>query len=194
VLGVDPARFGTDSTIIVARRGRELLEIRRFRGDDTMTVVGHVIEAIEDLRPTLVVVDEGGLGAGVLDRLLEQRYKMVRGVNFGWKAKNPVMYQNKRAELWGLMRQWLKTAALKPDRVLKKDLTGPRTRPDSSGAIALETKEQMKKRGLASPDAADAVACTFAFPVYHREYNPRAQTRTVSSYGGAAQSAGWMAH
>ena len=194
VLGVDPARFGTDSTIIVARRGRELLEIRRFRGDDTMTVVGHVIEAIEDHRPTLVVVDEGGLGAGVLDRLTEQRYKMVRGVNFGWKAKNPVMYQNKRAELWGGMRQWLKTASLKPDRVLKKDLTGPRTRPDSSGAIALETKEQMKKRGLASPDAADALACTFAFPVYHREYNARAQTRTVSSYGGAMQSAGWMAH
>jgi hypothetical protein len=193
VLGVDPARYGADATIIVARRGRDLLEVRRFRGDDTMTVVGHVIEAIEDFRPVLTVIDEGGLGAGVLDRLLEQRYK-VRGVNFGWKAKDQKAYQNKRAEMWGAMKQWLRTASIKDDRNLKKDLCGPRTRPNSSGSIALETKEQMKTRGLASPDAADALAVTFAFPVAHREYNPRSQHRVVTTHGGAMQSAGWMAH
>jgi hypothetical protein len=193
VLGVDPARYGADATIIVARRGRDLLEVRRFRGDDTMTVVGHVIEAIEDFRPVLTVIDEGGLGAGVLDRLLEQRYK-VRGVNFGWKAKDQKAYQNKRAEMWGAMKQWLRTASIKDDRNLKKDLCGPRTRPNSSGSIALETKEQMKARGLASPDAADALAVTFAFPVAHREYNPRSQHRVVTTHGGAMQSAGWMAH
>lgn len=192
VLGVDPARYGADATIIAVRKGRDLVEVRRFRGDDTMTVVGHVIEAIEDYRPTLTVIDEGGLGAGVVDRLLEQRYK-VRGVNFGWKAKNQKAYKNKRAEMWGDMKQWLKSAALKDDRNLKKDLCGPRTKPDSSGAIALETKEQMKTRGLASPDAADALAVTFAFPVAHREYNPRSQHRVVSAHPGA-HTAGWMAH
>jgi hypothetical protein len=184
VLGVDPARYGADATIIVARRGRDLLEVRRFRGDDTMTVVGHVIEAIEDFRPVLTVIDEGGLGAGVLDRLLEQRYK-VRGVNFGWKAKDQKAYQNKRAEMWGAMKQWLRTASIKDDRNLKKDLCGPRTRPNSSGSIALETKEQMKARGLASPDAADALAVTFAFPVAHREYNPRSQHRVVYDAWGS---------
>ena len=192
VIGVDPARFGADATIIVIRKGRDLLEIRRFRGDDTMTVVGHVIEAIEDFLPALTVIDEGGLGAGVLDRLLEQRYK-VRGVNFGWKAKDQKAYQNKRAEIWGAMKQWLRTASLKDDRNLKKDLCGPRTKPNSSGAIALETKEQMKARGLASPDAADALAVTFAFPVAHREYNPRSQHRVVTAHAGS-QTAGWMAH
>ena len=59
-----------------------------------MTTVGHIIDAIEEYRPALTVIDEGGLGYGVLDRLTEQKYK-VRGVNFGWKAKNPVMWGNK---------------------------------------------------------------------------------------------------
>ena len=191
VLGVDPARSGADSTVIVARQGRDLLAIRRYRGDDTMTVVGHVIEAIEDFLPALTVIDEGGLGYGILDRLTEQRYK-VRGVNFGWKAKASIMWGNKRAELWGTMREWLKTASIPKDRQLKTDLTGPKTKPDSSGTVYLESKKDMKSRGLASPDAADALACTFAFPLAHREYNPRPERRTVNERG--AVSAGWMAH
>ena len=191
VLGVDPARSGADSTVIVARQGRDLLAIRRYRGDDTMTVVGHVIEAIEDFQPALTVIDEGGLGYGILDRLVEQRYK-VRGVNFGWKAKSSVMWGNKRAELWGAMRDWLKTASIPKDRQLKTDLTAPKTKPDSSGTVYLESKKDMKARGLASPDAADALACTFAFPLAHREYTERTQRRTVSERGMV--SAGWMAH
>ena len=191
VLGVDPARSGADSTVIVARQGRDLLAIRRYRGDDTMTVVGHVIEAIEDFQPALTVIDEGGLGYGILDRLTEQRYK-VRGVNFGWKAKASIMWGNKRAELWGTMREWLKSASIPKDRQLKTDLTGPKTKPDSSGTVYLESKKDMKSRGLASPDAADALACTFAFPLAHREYNPRPERRTVNERG--AVSAGWMAH
>ena len=191
VLGVDPARSGADSTVIVARQGRDLLAIRRYRGDDTMTVVGHVIEAIEDFQPALTVIDEGGLGYGILDRLVEQRYK-VRGVNFGWKAKASIMWGNKRAELWGTMRDWLKSASIPKDRQLKTDLTAPKTKPDSSGTVYLESKKDMKARGLASPDAADALACTFAFPLAHREYTERTQRRTVSERGMV--SAGWMAH
>lgn len=191
VLGVDPARSGADSTVIVARQGRDLLAIRRYRGDDTMTVVGHVIEAIEDFQPALTVIDEGGLGYGILDRLVEQRYK-VRGVNFGWKAKSSIMWGNKRAELWGTMREWLKTASIPKDRQLKADLTGPKTKPDSSGTVYLESKKDMKARGLASPDAADALACTFAFPLAHREYNPKPERRLMSERGSV--SVGWMAH
>jgi len=188
VIGVDPARSGADSTVIAVRQGRDIVAIKRYRGDDTMTVVGHVIEAIDEYKPTLVVLDEGGLGYGILDRLHEQRYKQVRGVNFGWKAKNPIMYGNKRAELWGSMRDWLRSAALPSDRALKSDLTGPKTKPDSSGTLFLESKKDMKSRGLASPDAADAIAVTFAFPVAHREYNAKA--RTTPSYG--AVTASWL--
>lgn len=153
-----------------------------------MTIVGRVIDAIEEYKPVLSVIDEGGLGYGILDRLTEQRYK-VRGVNFGWKAKNPVMWGNKRAEMWGVMKDWLRTASIPEDRQMKADLVGPMKKPNSSGTIFLEGKKEMRSRGLASPDAADALAVTFAFPVAHREYVE--PTRRLGSHGGAV-STGWM--
>jgi hypothetical protein len=190
VIGVDPARGGADSTVIVVRQGRDLLAIKRYRGEDTMAIVGRVIEAIEDYKPTLVALDEGGLGYGILDRLHEQRYKIVRGVNFGWKAKNPIMYGNKRAELWGDMKNWLRTASIPTDRQLKSDLTSPMKKPDSAGTIFLEGKKEMRARGLASPDAADALAVTFAFPVASRQPTQRAERRVVAQGYGASNS--WM--
>ena len=190
VIGIDPARGGTDSTVIVVRQGRDIVAIKRYRGDDTMATVGHVIDAIEEFKPTLTVIDEGGLGYGILDRLNEQRYK-VRGVNFGWKAKNPIMWGNKRAEMWGAMRDWLKTASVPKDRLLKSDLIGPKKKPDSSGVVYLEGKKEMKARGLASPDTADALCVTFAFPVAHRDYNNRTKIRNNSQNGGS-RSNSWM--
>ena len=190
VIGVDPARFGADATVIAVRQGRDIVKLIRHRGDDTMTVVGHVIDAIEEFKPTLVNIDEGGLGAGVVDRLKEQRYK-IRGVNFGNKAKNPIMYGNKRAEIWGEMRDWLKSASVPNDRFLKSDLISPKMKPDSRGTIYLESKKDMKARGLASPDAADAIALTFAFPVAHREAREDKQ-RTTRSMGYGTVSTSWM--
>jgi hypothetical protein len=189
VIGVDPARFGADATVIAVRQGRDIAKIIRHRGDDTMTVVGYVIEAIEEFKPTLVVIDEGGLGAGIVDRLKEQRYK-VKGVNFGNKSKNPIMYGNMRAQMWGDMREWLKTASIPNDRFLKTDLISPMMKPDSRGTIFLESKKDMKARGLASPDAADAIAVTFAFAVAHREYNDRATRRVYT--GSAEVATSWM--
>jgi hypothetical protein len=189
VIGVDPARFGADATVIAIRQGRDIVRIDRHRGDDTMTVVGHIIEVIEEFKPTLVVIDEGGLGAGIVDRLKEQRYK-IKGVNFGNKSSQPVMYGNKRAEMWGKMKEWLKTASIPKDRFLKSDLISPMMKPDSRGTIFLESKKDMKARGLASPDAADAICVTFAFPVAHREYNERTVKRAYS--GGAGVATSWM--
>ena len=188
VMGIDPARGGADSTVIVVRQGRDIVAIKRFHGEDTMEIVGRVIDAIEEYKPTLAVIDEGGLGYGILDRLNEQRYK-VRGVNFGWRAKNSIMWGNKRAEMWGAMRDWLKTAALPDDRQLKADLTGPMRKPNSAGTIFLEGKKEMRARGLASPDAADALAVTFAFPVAHREERVTQLRRT---YTGNSTVVSWM--
>jgi phage terminase large subunit len=189
VVGVDPARFGSDSTVIAIRQGRDIVGIRKFKGADTMEVVGHVIGVIEEFKPALVVIDEGGLGAGVVDRLKEQRYK-IRGVNFGNKSKHPIMWGNMRAQMWGDMREWLKTAHLPSDRFLRSDLTGPMQKPDSKGTIFLESKKDMKARGLASPDAADAIAVTFAFPVAHREVRVDV-TRRVA-YSPASARTSWM--
>ena len=188
IMGVDPARGGLDSTVIVLRRGRDLVTIKRFQGEDTMMIVGRIIDLMDEFKPAMVVMDEGGLGYGILDRLNEQRYK-VKGVNFGWKAKNPVMWGNKRAEMWGAMRDWVKSASLPLDKQLKADLTGPLKKPNSSGTIFLEGKKEMRARGLASPDAADALAVTFAYPVAHREYKEDT-VRRVSSGSGATLT--WM--
>jgi hypothetical protein len=189
VIGVDPARFGSDATVIAVRQGRDIIDIKRLRGADTMEVVGHVIDAIEEYKPALTVIDEGGLGAGVVDRLKEQRYK-IRGVNFGSKAKNQIMWGNKRAEMWGAMRDWLKTGSVPADRFLKSDLIGPKTKPDSKGTLFLESKKDMRSRGLASPDAADAIAVTFAFPVASREGRVDNKRTRAYSPGGVINS--WM--
>jgi len=189
IIGVDPARFGADATVIAVRQGRDLNVIKRYRGDDTMEIVGRVIEAIDEFNPTLVVIDEGGLGAGIVDRLKEQRYKQVKGVNFGNKSTKPIMYGNKRAEMWGSMREWLKTASVPADKLLKSDLTSPKVKPDSKGTIFLEGKKEMKARGLASPDAADAIAVTFAYPVGTRTPVDKQIRR---SYGRSGVSTSWL--
>ncbi len=189
IIGVDPARFGSDSTVIAVRQGRDVIAIKRHKGDDTMETVGRVIEAIEEYQPALVNIDEGGLGAGVVDRLKEQRYK-IKGVNFGNKAKNGMMYGNKRAEMWGDMREWLKSASIPTDRYLKSDLISPMMKPDSKGSIFLESKKDMRSRGLASPDAADAIALTFAFPVAHREYTGIIKKHNYQNQGAVSNS--WM--
>ena len=100
------------------------------------------------------------------------------------------MYGNMRAQMWGDMRDWLKTASIPNDRFLKTDLISPMMKPDSRGTIFLESKKEMKARGLASPDAADAICVTFAFPVAHREYTEK--TRTLRSMERGAVSTGWM--
>ena len=187
-IGVDPARFGTDSTVIAVRQGRDIIDIQRYRGADTMEVVGHIIAAIEEFKPAVVAIDDGGLGAGIVDRLKEQRYK-IRPLNFGNRAANPRMYGNKRAEIWGWMRDWLKTASIPNEKLLKTDLTGPKVIPDSSGVIFLEKKSAMKARGLASPDAADAIALSLAFPIAHRE---TVDKRIAKPYSPRQVSNSWM--
>jgi len=202
IVGVDPARFGADATVIAVRQGRDILAIRRYRSEDTMETVGRIIDIIEEFRPTMVCVDEGGLGAGVYDRLKEQQFKQVRPVNFGHSSKKPMMYANKRAEMWGAMKEWLKTASLPKDRMLQSDLTGPKQELTSSGtnngAIKLESKQSMKKRGQASPDAADAIALTFAFPIANKGTGrggnkPRVDSSYETGYRGKVSGTGWMA-
>ncbi len=189
VIGVDPARFGADATVIAVRQGRDIVALRKYKGDDTMETVGNIIQMIDEFRPTLVNIDEGGLGAGVVDRLKEQRYK-VKGVNFANKSRNPMMYGNKRAEMWGDMRDWLRSASIPMDRYLKTDLISPLMKPDSKGAIFLESKKDMKARGLASPDSADAIALTFAFPVAHRESKNIIRKQSYQTQGAVSNS--WM--
>jgi hypothetical protein len=165
VLGVDVARFGDDQTVICARRGRKVYPLSKFRELDTMQVAGQVAAVIKAMKPALVNIDVGAMGAGVVDRLREQGFD-VRAVNFGSAPVDKIKYANKRAEMWGEMASWLKEGGEIPDDSdLKADLIGPEYSYTSSQQLLLEKKESMKRRGLPSPDCADALALTFAAPV-----------------------------
>lgn len=182
ILGVDVARFGDDQSVICPRKGRDArtLPWKRFRNVDTMTLASAVAELYSSWRADAVFVDGGGVGGGVVDRLRQLSVPVVE-VQFGGKADRIAVgtgaesaaYANKRAEMWGGMRDWLKGGAIPDDAQLKADMIGTQYGFDNKNQIILERKEDMKKRGLASPDLADALAITFAYsaqPHQHAGY------------------------
>lgn len=169
IMGVDPARFGDDKTVIRFRQGRnaQVIPPVKLKGADNMEVANRCAELITKYNPDAVCVDAGN-GTGIIDRLREMRFK-VHEVWFG--AKSPEEeYANFRTHLWALMRDWLGGACVDADEDLKTDLTAPEYKfMGSSDKIRLETKEELKARGFASPDDADALACTFAVTVARRD-------------------------
>lgn len=165
IIGVDPARFGDDRTSIAWRSGRSCTKIDVYRHKDTMQVADIVALIIQRYNPIMVNVDIGGLGAGVYDRLKQLGYgQIVRGVNFGGSPQDDAKYLNKRAEMWGEMRNWLieQPAQIPDDDALHADLATPTYDYNHKQQLRLESKDDIKKRGLKSPDMADALALTFA--------------------------------
>lgn len=177
VLGVDVGRFGDDPSVIYPRRGRDAKSWRPeiIQGSDTMVVAGRVAATYLALKASVVMVDAGGVGGGVVDRLRMLRIPVME-VDFGSgadgvNADDGAKYANKRAEIWGAMRNWLKGGAIADintgdKNTLVDELIGPNFGLNGSEAIQLESKKEMRKRGVASPNVADALACTFAYPVY----------------------------
>lgn len=169
-LGVDPARFGDDRTSLCFRQGRKVHWIRAYEKRSTMEVAGLVYRAINEIGADQCAVDVGGLGAGVYDRLEEllvnHQCQLVQ-VNSSSAPIDEVKYTNKRAEMWGETKLWLETqpADMPDDDELQADLTQIKYSYDSSNRLRMEKKEDMKKRGLRSPDKADALGLTFAEPV-----------------------------
>jgi hypothetical protein len=172
ILGVDVARFGDDASVIYIRKGRDGRTIAplQFRGLDTMTLAGKVAEIYAQYNADAIFVDGGGVGGGVVDRL-RQLHIPVMDVQFGGKpdgvgfltGDDGVKYANKRAEIWGSMRSWLRSGGTIPnDQELQSQLTNLQYAFNVRNEIQLERKEDMKKRGLSSPDIADALALTFS--------------------------------
>lgn len=184
IMGVDPARFGSDSTVIRFRQGRNARVIPpiKFRGADNMRVANECAHLINKYNPDAVCIDAGN-GTGIIDRLREMKFK-VHEVWFG--AKSPEeQWANQRTYLWAKMREWLTGACIDKDQTLYDDLTGPEYKfMGSSDKQMLEAKEDMKKRGLASPDDGDALACTFAVNVARRD---RAASRAGTKPGRVAR-------
>jgi hypothetical protein len=191
VLGVDVARFGDDSTVITMRQGRKAKVLARYRGLDTAAVTAHVIEFISEHDPHAVIVDSDGIGNTVFDQLKFQGYGRILYEFHGAKpAYNPVKYFNRRAEVWGLMRDWLNANAEIPDEPqMDMDLTGPQYGFSAQQQIQLEKKDDLKRRGLASPDFGDSLAYTFAVNILAP---PKRERETIMATQGE-QSLNWMA-
>lgn len=183
ILGVDPARFGDDRSVIMKRQGIVAFEPLVFRGIDNMDLAGRVAVIIENWQPDAVFIDAGA-GSGVIDRLRQLGHDVVE-VAFGGRSNDPA-YLNKRAEMWFAMADWLNSGAVIPNNLdLKQDLAAPIYWFDAQGRRQLEPKDDIKKRGLPSPDIADALALTFAHPVQPKATRPvrgRASDRDRRAY------------
>ena len=204
VLGVDVARYGDNESVIFFRKGRDAQSILpvRMRGLDVVAVASRVAECYHTYHADAIFVDGGGVGGGVVD-CLRGLHVPCFDIQFGSKpdqvgfatGDEGTKYANKRAEMWGSLRAWLKGGAIPADPDLKAQLVGPTYTFNLRNEIQLEKKEDMRKRGLDSPDLADALALTFAYPVaayahagglgphepkVEHEYNPFAADRMAA--------------
>jgi hypothetical protein len=171
IMGVDPAEYGDDATAILLRQGRRAFgldrdgKVKRLYKYGPMDVVGQVAMLADKHKPDAINVDATGVGSGIADRLIELGYPVNR-IHFGGKPTKDELYVIKRDEIWGELKEWLENEPnqLPVDDVLASDLCAPQFSYDSSRRLRLESKESMRRRGVASPDSGDALALTFATP------------------------------
>ena len=169
ILACDVARFGDDQTVIGYRQGRKYVQLEKFRNRDTQFSSNRIIERIAEIKPSATVIDAGGVGGGVVDYVKALGYDVI-GFDGSGSAYDSVKYFNRRAEIWGKCKQWLDSGAQIPDdEELASDLTSPQFHyaqgKRAHGAVVIEAKEMLKKRGFRSPDAGDTLALTFAVDV-----------------------------
>jgi hypothetical protein len=179
IFGVDMARFGDDQSVLAIRCGRDAVTRgwKRWEHMDSMTIAGDIALEARRWHPDAIMVDAGNIGGAVIDRLRQLIGPdiPVMEVWFGGKGGEAELdpgitmrCRNKRALIWTKMRHWLRNASIPTEQRLMDDLTGVEYGFDVNQSIQLERKEDMKKRGLSSPDWADALACTFAEDVMPR--------------------------
>src|SRR5215831_8377300 len=178
IIGVDPASVGADATAIAWRRGHCVLKVEKRRGLDTMETTGWIARVIREDNPVVVNIDVGGLGIGIYDRLIEQGYSrsLINAVNFGGKPVEPPRLDelgkpaggpaNRRSEMWQNLKNALQGRLQLPDSdSLQADLISVGYKYQSDGRLLLESKQDMRRRGIPSPDEGDAVALCFADPL-----------------------------
>lgn len=185
IIGCDPAGDGAlqpDRTAIAFRRGRVCLRIEYHEGLDTMQIAGKLMAYNRDMKPAAIFVDKTGLGAGVADRLAEMGAP-VMGIHNAGKAADAEVFENIKAEMWWAMAAWFadQPARIPNDAALISDICAPQPRISSNGRKMLEKKDDLLKRGVRSPDGADALALTFAVPIGNPELLPGYSTRTTEA-------------
>lgn len=179
IIGVDPAWTGDDKLEIVLRQGLYTKSLASLPRNDNDVHVANLIARLEDEYRADAVFVDAGYGTGIVSagQVMGRSWRLIW---FSGKAIDPG-YLNKRAEMWGTLKKWIKAGgAIDPhDEDLYQDLIGPETVPRLDGKIQLESKEDMKDRGLPSPNKGDALALTFAEPV---------AKKLRTAHGGAQQA------
>lgn len=168
IMTLDPAEYGDDDSVFGRRRGRVVYPFEAFHGRGPMELAGLAADRLEKYRPDAFCVDvTGGYGRGIIERLAELKFKRIYAVQFGERALQPELYVNRSAEMWGLMRDFIRDdePLLPDDDVLAGELSSRTYHYDSSRRLVLTSKEKMRKDGIPSPDRADALALTFAVRV-----------------------------
>lgn len=163
VAGLDVARFGDDDSALVRRTGNKAKVEWEVNGNNTMELAGKCAKFLRDNPTVDLYIDVIGIGAGVFDRLREQPdiAGRVFGVNSAGKPRDEAEYINIRIESWANVRDWLRDAILEKHEGFY-ELAQPKYKINSSGKLQLESKEDMKKRGVKSPNIGDALALTLS--------------------------------
>lgn len=174
-LGVDVARFGEDRSVVLPRHGLRVLPWLSFQGMNTITLAGHIIQTYEEVNAEGCAVDVIGVGAGTADYLRKQRMKGLFDVNVSWASSDPTKYALLRDELWWRVREKcmygyysfpdikLPGETLSMGQEIANELSSPFYEFNKNGAVKVEGKKEMKKRGIASPNIADALCITEYF-------------------------------
>ncbi len=195
IAGVDLAWGGADSNVVRFRCGNDARSIKPLRipGEKTRDSAVMVVKLAEMLNATYdgrkihtMFIDSAGISGAVGARLRQLGHANVIEVNFG--ADSPdAHYANMRAYMWGKMKEWLLSGAIDGSPELEADLCGPGYTLNNKVQVRLESKDDMKKRGVDSPDDGDALSLTFA-----RTVAPRQTTFVEPPRFGGDPSAQWM--
>lgn len=173
IIGVDCARFGDDKSVVVIRQGRLCSRVEAWGKADIVDTAGRVKDIVKAMPdpPDQIAVDTIGIGAGVADILRRDFGDIVVDVNSSVRLDDGENY-NLRARMWRDMRDWLDgNPSIPADAELVTDMTSLRYSYRDS-RLLMESKDDAKKRGIKSPDRADALALTFAVPVRKRAATP----------------------
>ena len=161
IIGVDVARYGDDRSCILVRKGLKVLKIKTYTHFDTVEMAREVAVTQDEYDADYTFIDVLNMGAGVVDHLRTAMGRQCIEVNAGEKADDTKKYFNKRIEMWDRTKEWLKNADIPNNPELIADLTNPEYEFNNKLQMMLEKKTHMKKRGIASPDVAEALVHAF---------------------------------
>ncbi|CAA2140473.1 terminase [Hyphomicrobium sp. ghe19] len=182
IIGVDPAWTGDDNLEIMLRQGLYSKSLATLPRNDNDVEVANLIARLEDEHEADAVFVDAGYGTGIVSAgsVMGRSWRLIW---FSGKATDPG-FLNKRAEIIGGVKRWIKAGgAIDPaDEGLYQDIIGPETVPRLDGKIQIESKEDMKERGLPSPNKLDALALTFSEPVAKRDRMQEQRTAAGQRY------------